>query len=370
MRMRPRELPAETTGEEGTPLFSYRWSGAVLISLVIGWGWWLIVWSGDSEPAEVSGSVNLPGRDELAELSRRAAGGDRAGGTGERSASAALDGGQVGWCLGLDGGGGLVSGSRHGLSLSTGDARSSTVVWRLPPDVLGGPPGWPASDDHLVVVGTANGRVIGIDPRSGATLWAVADAGGRQRPWLADGLLLHHDGESVVRLDPASGEELWRSESDPFRRIVGSVVHEDGKVFAARNRMQNERFVRATVDVVSVLDVETGAALAELEVLDPLRVGNPSLLDVAVADGELLTLELGGALVGRGMNATVPKWRWPVADSVTAVSASAEGVAVLTADGWQSVLGDDPAAVVASVSREMGEPCRLPAEQRREIPSS
>jgi outer membrane protein assembly factor BamB len=175
---------------------------------------------------------------------------------------------------------------------------------------------------------------------------------------------VHHDGTGVVAVGLPTGRELWRSERIGARRVVGSVAYSDGRIYVAQTREQQDRFASASTDLVAVLDVTDGATLDSLELRDPDRAGRPVVLDVAIARGELVTLEHDGVLAGRDPADGTVRWRVPVDRRAAAVASSGPGgeeLAVLVGLQWQTPrglpdgLGTDPARVAAV----LGGPCRL-----------
>jgi polyvinyl alcohol dehydrogenase (cytochrome) len=79
----------------------------------------------------------------------------------------------------------------------------------------------PAVADGVVYIQSPRGT-FALDAATGAERWRNAAVGGTSSPTIVDGELYVNDGGSVLhRLDPASGEELWRAAIDPHPAAAG-----------------------------------------------------------------------------------------------------------------------------------------------------
>ena len=87
-----------------------------------------------------------------------------------------------------------------------------------------GPPGVGAG---VVVVGATNGRLVALDPASGAERWRRSlDAHVNGAPLVSAGVVyVGTTDERVLGLDPATGETAWQA---PVRGRVKSGLATDG----------------------------------------------------------------------------------------------------------------------------------------------
>ncbi|WP_420457405.1 PQQ-binding-like beta-propeller repeat protein [Rubrivirga sp.] len=161
--------------------------------------------------------------------------------------------------------------------------------------------------EETVVVGTLDGRVLGLDVATGDERWERPATDNAQihaapQPLGAD-VVVADDAGRVVRLDAATGAERW-------------AVGVGGPVYAAPAVAGDAVYVSTTRGGVTRLDAATGAVVWQTQDDDPLRVTTvapgPSLA-VGFSDGSVRALDPAtGAerwrVVGDGNVTGEPAW--------------------------------------------------------------
>lgn len=342
---------------------SLRWSiggGLLVVVLVV---WWLVP---DQSPDGRHRSGDLV--DQAVEIPRPAGSGGPSEVEDDRDEPGATLvpplPRETGWCLPLSGQALLTASPHLGLRRLEGVSSAPDrfdVAWRVTTEQLGSVPGRPVVTDGIALMGTAAATLFAVDVHDGREIWKAPGVGGRHPPWTDGEVVVHHEGTRVTALDGATGRELWSYSSSDHRRIVGSVKAYDGRVYVSRSRVQHERFASAPTDVVTVLEAETGRELHQIDVLDPVRSVKPTLLDLAIADGVLVTLEEGGTVVGRVLDDGRPLWRWPVDHAATAIVAVDRQAHVLVGLDWRPVPepGGSLGLPVMSPTELFGSPCHV-----------
>ena len=123
-------------------------------------------------------------------------------------------------------------------------------------------------DDGLLVIGTSDGYLLGLDPATGAERWRfqVSTQGGAHNPALADGIAYAGgDDGGFFAVDATNGTLLWRG--DTGDDLSGTAVVAEGVAYAG-----------ATADGghLYAFDAATG---------EPLWRSDGALISPAVLDG-------------------------------------------------------------------------------------
>jgi polyvinyl alcohol dehydrogenase (cytochrome) len=107
----------------------------------------------------------------------------------------------------------------HDPAITLESARGLRVAWTF--DAGAYVASTPAVADGTVYIQSPRGT-IALDAETGAERWRNASVAGTSSPTIIDGELYINGGNSVLhRLDPASGEELWRAEIDGHPAAAG-----------------------------------------------------------------------------------------------------------------------------------------------------
>lgn len=178
--------------------------------------------------------------------------------------SAVSAAGRLAWRVPLEGRavGAVTLGDRVVVALPDGlealDAASGSLLWRLP---LEGRPTAPVAHGGLVVVGTSAGRLVAVDPATGAPRWNV-DAGGpvAAPPTPArDLIVVGTKQREVLGVTVADGLVRWSV-------ILG------GRVTAPTAVLPGVVYVAAWDGRLTALDPETGAVRWSARLGGPVEV--------------------------------------------------------------------------------------------------
>jgi outer membrane protein assembly factor BamB len=170
----------------------------------------------------------------------------------------------------------------YGIDLETGE--TDDTGWRYTPGVVGQPSGIAVSDE-LAFVGTGDLNVRAI--REGNEAWSVRAEdgfGAKQIPAATDSLILA-DRTNVYRLDPKTGEELWR-----FRLADLTRVAEDGfnTLLASSPAVSGTTVLLGSSNgTLSGIDIESGNRIWRED------LGEGSVAPVAVANDRVYAATLG-----------------------------------------------------------------------------
>lgn len=159
-----------------------------------------------------------------------------------------------------------VSGGRSGVAYANiNDVTSDPVI-------VGG----------RIYAGNQSGRVVAIDPATGARLWTAAE--GAYSPVLATGsdLFFVSDRNELIRLDAASGERIWGTElplyvNDRERRRRAVFTHygpilAGGRLVVASGDGNIRLFSPESGQLVGAVEMRNGAAAHPIVVNDMLLV--------------------------------------------------------------------------------------------------
>lgn len=139
----------------------------------------------------------------------------------------------------------------------------------------------PLIHDGRLYVGSGDGAVYALDPRSGRVLWRTATEGRVRASPSTDGKLIYagsFDGR-LYALDPVTGRERWRFQTsgNPFFKvghIQGSAAVAEGLVlFGSRDYW------------IYALDAETGALAWKSEHPNSWVIGTPAIVDGLACTG-------------------------------------------------------------------------------------
>ena len=227
------------------------------------------------------------------------------------------------------------------------------VDWRFPtggnvfasPTVIG----------ELVVVGSFDGVVYGIDRQSGVERWRLPTGGAvRSSAAVADGLVVVGSDDGVLRaIRPESGLEAWRAQVG--YQIVSSPVVAGGRVFVGADQLYSFDAQTGAAGWTSPTGGAVSAAPAIAGDLVIVSGKDGYLYGISLADGvQLWKLDTGGAVVAAPVvvdgvayvgsrsgtlfavtAATgVPLWQWVSGAAINgAVALTADRVLVGTASG-------------------------------------
>lgn len=172
------------------------------------------------------------------------------------------------------------------------DAASGLLLWRLP---LEGRPTAPVAHAGLVVVGTSAGRLVGVDPATGAPRWQVEAGGPVAAPPAPAGelLVVGTKQREVLAVTAADGLLRWRA-------ALG------GRVTAPTAALPGVVYVAAWDGRLTALDPETGAARWSARLGGPVET---ALAAARGADGRdaVVALREDGTLVAVVAPAPAPR---------------------------------------------------------------
>jgi outer membrane protein assembly factor BamB len=132
--------------------------------------------------------------------------------------------------------------------------------------------GDPVVAGDVTYAGTAAGRTLALDTRTGTQVWAAPE-GALGPVWPAGGSVwLVNDVGELVRLDAATGERIWAVQlphftTDRLRRQKGVVAHygpvlAGGRLFVASSDGMLRRFVPEDGTLLGAVEIPGGAAAA------------------------------------------------------------------------------------------------------------
>lgn len=208
----------------------------------------------------------------------------------------------------------LFIGTRTGSVLAY-NLNNRQLLWRTQPagDFRFGP----AVDGERVYVHSlgSDGKVYALDRNTGATLWAV-DAPGGGTPVLANGALFV-SADAILALDPATGDELWRSTA--FTGL-GSLAAYEGVVYVGGASPENDTFM--------ALDAATGQMLWQSRD-EALFFANRPGYDPA--SGAIFVGATNGQLYAYDAKTGDLRWRFQADGAIQSDTRIQDGVAYFTA---------------------------------------
>lgn len=216
------------------------------------------------------------------------------------------------------------------------DIRNGDTVWRFDlGDAVGSTPLYDPKRGR-VYFGADDGKLYALHARSGRLIWSV-ETGSEIRGRIhsrEDTLFLANADNTVLAVDPESGEVIWRYRRPPMEGFsawgYADLTLENGRIHAAMADGTLVCLESVSGDVLWSHDLAAEAVAA-------LREGSVTLIDAdatpVVAEGVTVAASIAGGMIGVDSRTGSVRWTRPDLKGVTGMAADHGVVYATLAEG-------------------------------------